>query len=219
ILPRSGGIKIDWRVLLFTLTASIFTGILFGLAPAIQASKPDLNDSLKEGGRTGSGSKQRIRSILIIAEIAMALVLLVGAGLVIRSFAILGKVSPGFDARNVVALDLSLGPRVYSDPLRVSNLYRQLFQSLKSVPGVQAAAATTLLPLDGSDNELFFYINGRPIPQPSELPLAMSYFTTPDYFNAMRIPLLKGRFFDDHDNENTRRVMVIDESLEREFFP
>jgi predicted permease len=219
VLPRTGDIKTDWRVLLFTLAASIFTGVLFGLAPAVQASSPDLNDSLKEGGRSGSGSKQRIRSALIVAEIAMALVLLVGAGLVIRSFAILGRVNPGFDPRNVVALDLSLGPRAYSEPSRINNLYRQLFENLKSVPGVQAAAATTLLPLDGSDSELFFYINDRPIPPASELPLAMNYFTTPDYFSAMRIPLIKGRFFDEHDNENNKRVMVIDESLERQFFP
>ena len=219
VLPRTGEINVDWRVLLFTLTASILTGILFGLAPAVQGSRTDLNDSLKEGGRTGTGSRQHIRSVLIVAEIAMALVLLVGAGLVIRSFAILGTVNPGFDPGHVVALDLSLGPRAYSDPLRVSNLYRQLFQNLKSVPGVQAAAATTLLPLGGSDSELFFYVNSRPVPPASELPLAMNYFITPDYFDAMRIPLLKGRFFDERDNENSRRVMVIDESLEGQFFP
>jgi putative ABC transport system permease protein len=219
ILPRTGEIKIDTQVLLFTLAASVLTGVLFGLAPALQASNPDLNDILKEGGRTGTGGRQRLRSGLIVAEVALALVLLIGAGLVIRSVAILQKVSPGFDPKNVVAMDVTLSPTAYSDQAKAANLFRDLLDRIGSLPGVQAAATTDLLPLGGGDSELFFYATERPKPPDSELPLAMSYNTSPGYFEAMRIPLQRGRYFDWHDDSKTERVMVVDENLAREFFP
>jgi predicted permease len=218
-LPRTGEIRIDTRVLIFTLAASILTGVLFGLAPAMQASNPDLNDVLKEGGRTGTGGKQKLRASLIVAEVALALVLLIGAGLVIRSVAILQNVNPGFDPRNVVALDVTLSPTAYSEPVKVNNLYRDLLDRIRNLPGVQAAATTDLLPLGGGDSELFFYVTERPKPPESELPLAMTYFISPGYFETMRIPLLKGRYFDERDNSTSQRMMVVDENLARQFFP
>jgi putative ABC transport system permease protein len=218
VLPRTGEIRIDTRVLLFTLAASIVTGMLFGLAPALQASNPDLNDILKEGGRTGTGGKPRLRAALIIAEVALALVLLIGAGLVIRTVAILQKVNPGFDPKNVVAMDVTPSPTAYSDPTKTANLYRDLLDRIRSLPGVQAAATTDLLPLDGSDSELLFYVTERPKPPDSELPLAMTYNISPGYFEAMHIPLLKGRYLDERDDSKTERVMVVDENLAREFF-
>jgi predicted permease len=218
-LPRTGEIRIDTRVLMFTLAASLLTGVLFGLAPALQTSSPDLNDVLKEGGRTGTAGKQKLRAGLIIAEVAVALLLLIGAGLVIRSVAILQDVNPGFNPKNVVAMDVSLSPTAYSEPSKTTNLFVSLLDRIRSLPGVQAAATTDLLPLGGGDSELFFYVTERPKPPESELPLAMAYHTSPGYFEAMRIPLLKDRYFDERDDSKSQRMMVVDENLARQFFP
>ena len=219
ILPRAGEIKTDASVMLFTLSASILTGIIFGLAPALQASRPDLNETLKEGGRSATGGKQSVRHALVVGEVALALVLLVGAGLLIRSFISVSRVNPGFDPRNVLSLQLSLSPAAYSDASKIRNFYREFLERTRRLPGVQAAGATDLLPLGGNDDELFFYISGRPVPPPSELPLTMSYMTTTGYLEAMRIPLRKGRYFEERDDEKSARVAVIDENMFRQYFP
>src|SRR5262249_54905166 len=188
-LPRVTDIKVDTNVLLFTLLASILTGVVFGLAPALQASTPNLNETLKEGGRSGSSGRQGIRSVLVIAEIAISLILLVGSGLLIRSFVALNQVNAGFDDRNLLTFDISLSPKEYSEALKVRQFFKQFLEKVESLQGVQSVAATSLLPLGGSDNENQFFISGRPRPSPSELPLAMNYFTSPGYLKTMRIPL------------------------------
>ncbi|HMG33330.1 MAG TPA: ABC transporter permease [Blastocatellia bacterium] len=218
-LPRVNEIKVDANVLLFTAVASIITGIVFGLAPALQASNPNLNETLKEGGRSGSSGRQGLRSTLVVAEIAISLVLLVGSGLLIRSFIALNRVNPGFDDRNLLTFDVSLSSKEFAEAAKVRRFFKQLLERIEARPGVQAAAMTDLLPLNGGDNENWFYITNRPKPSPSELPLAMSYITSPGYLNAMKIPLVQGRFFEESDTLTSVPVMVIDEHMAAQYFP
>jgi len=217
VLPRAASITIDARVLLFTLAGSILTGIVFGIVPAVQISKTDLNETLKEGGRSNAPGKQGIRNALVITEFALALVLLVGAGLLIRSLISLSKVSPGFDPKGVLSFKMSLSPGAFPSPIKTRAFYKDFLNGLTRLPGVQAAAATSLLPFEG-DNEWPFYITGRPVPPATDYPLAMMYTTTTGYLDAMRIPLLQGRFFDERDNENSTRVAVVDQNMATKYF-
>lgn len=218
-LPRVDDIKVDTNVLLFTLAASIITGIVFGLAPALQSSNPNLNETLKEGGRSGSSGRQGLRSALVVAEIAISLILLVGSGLLVRSFIALNHVNAGFDDRNLLTFDISLSKKEFAEAAKIRRFYDQFLQKVAALPGVESAATTDLLPLSGGDSESQFYVSNRPKPSPSELPLAMNYFTTPGYQKAMRIPLLQGRFFEDRDTLSAAPVMVIDENMAKEYFP
>ncbi|HEU4391488.1 MAG TPA: FtsX-like permease family protein, partial [Blastocatellia bacterium] len=205
--------------LLFTLVASILTGVVFGLAPALQSSNPNLNETLKEGGRSVSSGRQRLRSALVVAEIAISLVLLVGSGLLIRSFVALNQVNAGFDDSNLLTFDVSLSSKEFAEAPKVRRFFKQLLEKIEGLPGVQAAASTDLLPLGGSDSENQFFITNRPKPSPSELPLAMSYITSPDYLTAMKIPLRQGRFFKESDTLTSAPVMVIDENMMTQYFP
>jgi len=218
-LPRVNEIKVDANVLLFTLVASIITGLVFGVTPALQASNPNLNEMLKEGGRSGSSGRQGLRSALVVAEIAISLVLLVGSGLLIRSFIALNRVNPGFDDRNLLTFDVSLSSKEFAEAPKVRRFFMQLLEKIEALPGVQRAGTTDLLPLGGSDSENQFFITNRPRPSPSELPLAMSYITSPGYLTAMKIPLLQGRFFEDSDTLASTSVMVIDENMAAQYFP
>jgi putative ABC transport system permease protein len=218
-LPRISDINVDVNVVLFTLTASIITGVIFGLAPALQASNPNLNETLKEGGRSGSSGRQGLRSTLVIAEIAISLVLLVGAGLLIRSFIALNQVNPGFDDRNLLTFDISLSAKEFAEAPKVRRFYKDFQGKIETLPGVQSVATTELLPLSGSDSENQFYVTNRPKPSPSELPLAMSYITSPGYLKAMNISLLQGRYFEESDTLTSVPVMVIDENMASEYFP
>ena len=218
-LPRVDEISVDANVLLFTLAASIITGVVFGLAPAFQASNPNLNEMLKEGGRSGSSGRQRLRSALVVAEIAISLILLVGSGLLIRSFIALSRVNAGFDDRNLLTFDVSLSTKEFAEAPKVRRFFKQLIERIESLPGVQTAASTDLLPLGGSDSENQFFITNRPKPSPSELPLAMSYITSAGYLTAMKIPLLHGRFFEETDTLTSTPVIVIDENMAAQYFP
>jgi predicted permease len=218
-LPRVNEIKVDADVLLFTLIASIITGVVFGLAPALQASNPNLNETLKEGGRSGSSGRQGLRSALVVAEIAISLFLLVGSGLLIRSFVALNRVSAGFDDRNLLTFNVSLSSKEFSEASKVRRFLKQLVEKIEVLPGVQNASMTDLLPLGGGDSENQFYITNRPKPSPSELPLAMSYITSPGYLATMKIPLLHGRFFQESDTLTSTPVIVIDETFAAQYFP
>jgi putative ABC transport system permease protein len=218
-LPRTNDIKVDGSVLLFTLAASILTGLVFGLAPALQAASPNLNESLKEGGRSGSSGRQGLRNALVVAEIAISLVLLAGAGLLVRSFIALNNVNAGFDDRSLLTFDVSLSPKEYSDGSKTRAFLKQFVETIGAMPGVRSAATTELLPLGGSDNESQFYVTGRPRPGPSELPLAMQYVVSPGYLKTMNIPLLKGRFFEDGDTQASGLVTVVDEHMAKQYFP
>jgi putative ABC transport system permease protein len=219
-VPRLADARVDLRVLGFTLGVAVLTGLVFGLAPALQASKTDLNESLKETERGQTGSRQGLRAALVVAEVALALVLLIGAGLMVKSLWQLQKVETGFDPNRVLALQLSLkGDK--ADPAKVQNFVAQVEQRVKSLPGVQAVAFTNGLPFAGAA-EHSFGIVGRPLPagEADETPYsAVRYTTSPDYLRALGIKLRKGRYLTARDRADSPPVVVIDETLAQKYFP
>ncbi|HYP26432.1 MAG TPA: ABC transporter permease [Blastocatellia bacterium] len=219
-IPRSGEIRLDAQVFGFTLGISILSGLLFGIIPALHASRSNLNESLKEGGRgSGQGSSpNRTRNILVVSEVALALVLLIGGGLLIRSFVRLTSVPPGFDPENLVAMRVALPASKYGQPHQKASFFKQLIERVESLPNVRSVAATTNLPLSGTNMSFRFMIEGRPAP-PSEILLAQYHAVSPNYFGAMGIPLLQGRDFTERDTETAPAVVIINETLARRFFP
>jgi predicted permease len=220
-LPRAESIGLDWGVLLFTLALSIAASIGFGLAPALRTSQPDLQPALKEGGRGGTGSRQRAQSALVVTEVAMALVLLAGAGLMIRSLEALLRADPGFDARRVVTFRVALPPTPQAaGDAAVQAAWRRLHERLASLPGVEAVSLSAGTRLLKSDDERLFWIAGRPRPASiSEMSWTLFYAVEPEYFKAMGIRLLRGRLLAPQDDERAPHVVVIDESFAGRFFP
>jgi len=219
-LPRAEEIGIDSHVLLFTVGVSVLTGILFGLVPAIKTLRPDMHETLKEGGRGSSGARHRTQSVFVIVEMAMALVLLIGAGLMIRSLAALWGVNPGFDARNVLSFNISVtsDPAITADQLRAK--YRETLRQFERVPGVDGVSVIGgSLPMTG-DSEVPFWIEGQAKPaNENEMPFALFYLVSPAYQPVMRIPMERGRFFNARDDEHTPVVAVIDASFAHKYFP
>src|SRR5215216_4200261 len=210
---------INFPVLLFTLGLSLFSGIVFGLAPAFQASKPNLNDSLKEGSRQNTGSSHRLRSSLVVFEVALSLMLLVGAGLLARSFLSLLKTNPGFNADNVLTMNLVLpGAKYREQPLRAA-FYNDLVQRVKTYPGVESAAAVNYLPLGGSNSSDSYLVEGVPEPALGDENEGRYRVCTPDYFRTMGIPLRKGRTFTDQDKAGATPVVIVNETLARKHWP
>jgi putative ABC transport system permease protein len=220
-IPRLEEVALDGRVLAFTLAVSVLTGLIFGAVPAFQASKPDLNESLKEGGRSSAGGAghRRVRSIFVVSEVALALVLLVGAGLMIRSFIKLSQVDPGFNPDNLLTARVLLPGSKYGDNPKRAAFFQQAVERIETIPGVQAAGAISWLPLVGLGSATSFWVDGRPEPPPGEKPVTDVRVITPGFFAAMGIPLIKGRIFDEHDTAQSPRVLIINETLAREFFP
>ena len=216
-LPRVKDVALDGRVLGFTLLVTLITGIVFGLVPALQASRPNLNETLKEGGRGTTGGHHRIRSSLVITEVALALVLLVGAGLLIRSFIRLQQVNPGFNTKNAMSANVALPGRKYPNSDQYLSFFTQLMEKIAALPGVVAVGATQSLPIQG-DYLVGFNIQGRPPDPPGEDKSTNYYAVTPDYFKAMGIPLLRGRLFTEQDSKNAPRVAVINETMARTYF-
>ena len=219
-LPRSQEIGLDGRVLIFTLLASVVAGILFGLAPALKTSQPNLQDTLRESGRGGSGARNRAQGVFVAIEMAMALVLLIGAGLMVRSLVDLWNVKPGFDPHGVLTFGVAMSPSLGATPASSRAAIRSLEEQLKNVPGVEAVApATGALPMYG-DDELPFWPADQPQPaNESEMHQSLFYITQPGYLKAMGISLLRGRFLNADDNETSPAVVVIDEDFAREYFP
>jgi putative ABC transport system permease protein len=221
-IPRIGehgtGVSLDWRVLVFTFAAAMLTGILFGLVPALSASRSDINNTLRESGsRAGSGMRHnKTRSILVITEMALALILLVGAVLLIRTFGALRSVDPGFDARNVLTMEMSLAGARFEKAAAVDQLERDGRQRIESLPGVTSAALTCCLPLEGGFG-LPFTIEGQP---PKEGPNVDGAWisVSPRYFDVFRIPIVKGRVFADRDNGVGPRVVIVNEEFAKKFF-
>jgi putative ABC transport system permease protein len=220
-IPRVKEIKLDGWVLGFSLLVSIVTGLIFGLLPALQASKPDLNEALKEGSRGASGGirSNRIRSVFVIAEVAICLVLLIGAGLMIKSFTRLTNISPGFDPDNVLSFGVSLSGSRYREPASINGFYKQTLDRLSSLPGVQSAAVVTALPMAGSFGSRYFGIEGRPPQPPGQGFNANTNLATPGYFATMKIPLLEGREFEDRDAQGTPDVVIVNQEAVRLFWP
>jgi len=198
----------------------VLTSLVFGFAPAVQMARPDLTGSLKEGGRGASGGagRRRLRQTLVVAEIALAAVLLIGAGLLIRSFWNLQHVDPGFRQENLIAVSLALASPRYADDGQATAFYGQLVERAAALPGVEAAAVANALPFS-SDYVNGFRIQERPEPAPGEWPATNYYAVSPDYFKAMGIPLRRGRLFTDQDREGAPRVVVINEAMARRMFP
>ncbi len=220
-LPRASEVNIDSRVMVFSLLLSLVAGIIFGLAPALQATRTDLNAGLKEGGRSGprhSGGN-RLRGMLVIAEVAVSLTLLVGAGLLIKSFARLQGISPGFDVVNLLAVRLSLPSPRYSRPDTVKVFYDKLAERLAILPGVEDVGATNVLPLSGMNVRTEFTIVGRPPLSPTDAPAAQNRWVSPGYFHTMKIPIVQGRDFTVADGERAAGVVIIDEALARRYWP
>ncbi len=221
-IPRASEIGLDGRVLLFTCAVSLLTGIVFGLVPAWQASKPDLNETLKESARGTSGGlkRQYMRSTLVVLEVAVALVLLIGGGLLIRSFYRLMQVNPGFRLEKLLSFSVNLPSARYSEQQQVVGFYTNLLDRLKALPGVESVAATSGLPLGNNGWQTSFSIEGRPEPEPGKWPLTEAAAVAPGYFTTMGMPLLKGRTFTDQDNrKDAPRVMIVDPSFAERYWP
>jgi putative ABC transport system permease protein len=216
-VPRLDQVGLDARVLGFTVGVVGLVSLLFGLAPALQASKTDLNDVLKEGGRESSG-RNRVRAFIVVSEIALSVLLLIGAGLLIKSFMLLREVNPGFDAENVLTMRVALDG-TYTDPQQQATFYHELTRRVSALPGVESAGATLTLPLGGTDFDVgrTFVPEGRPLA--TEEALVTDYFVvTPDYFKTMRIPVKTGRSFTDLDTAENPKVVVLNESIVRRVF-
>jgi putative ABC transport system permease protein len=223
-IPRIGEhgslVMLDGRVLAFTLAISFLTGILFGLIPAFNASRADVNATLKESGsRSGSAFRQnKARSLLVIVEMTLAVILLVGAGLMIRTFGVLRSVDPGFDAHNVLTMEMSLTGARFEKAAGVTQLVRDAQRRIESLPGVTAFASTCCLPLEGGFG-LPFEIEGRPAADPTNAPEASWHTVSPRYFDIFHIPLLRGRLFTDRDDASAGGVVVINEGLAKQYWP
>ena len=217
--PFVDRIALDARVLLFTLGVSVVTGFLFGLIPAIQVSKVDPHTTLKEGGRTGaSGGRSRFKAVLVVAEVALALVLLIGAGLMIRSFAQVGAIDPGFRAERVISTRVALPPAEYTDFQQWYGFYGRLIERVQSLPGVISAGVNSAVPLASGSSESGAIPDNRPV-EGDSMASALFQAASGDYFGTMGIPLLRGRLFDDQDIEGRTLVAVIDETMANEFWP
>ncbi len=219
-LPRASEIGLDARVLLFTMGISLLCGILFGLAPALRTSSSNLQDTLKEGGRGSGGGKHRAHGVFVVAEVAMALVLLISAGLMIRSLGALWRVNPGFDSRNVLTFSVSLSPSMKdanADAIRAA--LRQVQSKVESTPGVKSASLSWgAVPL-GDDDEDVFWLEGQPKPaNVNDMSWTLSYVVQEDYLKVLGIPLERGRFFTAQDNERAPHVAVIDDVFARRYF-
>jgi len=219
-IPRAQELTLDARVLGFTFGISLLTGLLFGLVPALQSSKTDLHETLKEGGRSGTaGTPRGVRSLLVVAEVALALVLLVGAGLLIKSFLRLQEVNPGFQPQNLLVMQLSLPETKYREPQQIDGFFQQALQQIGALPGVQSAGVASSIPMSGGGSSGSFSIEGRVV-QPGEMaPWGNRWWVGSTYFQTMNIPLIKGRFFTDRDVAEAPGVAIIDETMARKFWP
>jgi putative ABC transport system permease protein len=200
-IPRSKEIGLDWRVLAFTIGVSFVTGILFGLVPALQAGVVDVHETLKETGR-GTSGRHWLRSCLVVAEVASTLVLLISAGLMIRSFYRLQKVNPGFSYEHLTSFSVALPGKKYKSNEQQVDFYKRLLENLRGLPGVEATAAASGLPLGNNGWQTSFVIDGRPKPPRNQTPLMEACLVTTDYFRAMNIPLKSGRYFTDRDDRS-----------------
>ena len=216
-IPLLPAISTDASVLLFTLGVSLLTGLLFGLAPALQTSNPALTDTLKEGERNSSPGHNRTGKILVVAEVALTLVLLIGAGLLVKSFWRLMGVDPGFNPENLLAMQISVNAGADEGP-RVANFLDQLQQRVKQLPGVESVAISNGLPFEGA-NWPAFIIEGQAPPEPGREPNGILYITSTDYLQTLGITLLRGRAFSAHDTPGTTPVVLIDEVFARQYFP
>ncbi|HYE85016.1 MAG TPA: ABC transporter permease [Vicinamibacterales bacterium] len=219
-LPRAQGIAVDWPVAAFSLGLSILTGLIFGLVPAWQSTRFDIRESLNEESRGGSGSIRhtRMRSVLVVAEIALALVLLVGAGLLLRSFSALTKVSPGFDPSNLLVINLPLSPRTYGDATVRNATIDRIVERVQALPGVEQASIATMIPMAGAGATIHFNRAAFPPKGPEDYVMAGYRAVTPEHLAVLGVPLKRGRHIDGRDRQGAPAVVVINESMAKQYF-
>jgi predicted permease len=219
-LPRSEEIALDSHVLLYTLGISVLTGVVFGLIPALKMMRPDTHETLKEGGRGGSGARHRMQNVFIVVEMAMAVVLLIGAGLMIRTLSALGSINPGFDPKNVLTFSVSSASNSAptADTLRAK--FRENLRRISDIRGVESVSLIGgSLPMSG-DSEIPFWLESQPKPATdNEMPFALFYLVNPGYHEALKIPIERGRALSEHDDEHGPAVALIDATLARKYFP
>jgi len=219
VIARLDEVGLDWRVLGFTLGVSCLTGVFFGLAPALQISRPDLQRTLKESGRGFAGAGgHRLRGLLVIAEIALSLVLLVGAGLLIRSFIRLQNVDPGFNPEGLLTLRVEISDDKARDQARVANFYQQVIDRAQALPGVEAAGVVTATPIVTPGIRSYIIIEDKPDPPPGQPQLANNRVVSPDYFRTLGVPLLTGRLLSAQDNAQAPPAVVINQALARRYW-
>jgi putative ABC transport system permease protein len=219
MLPAEANVHMDYGVFLFTMIVGILTGILFGLAPALSSTRPDLTGSLKEGGRTTAGlARRRIRTALVLAEVAMSFVLLAGASLLIRSLNRLASVNPGVDTTEVLAMDLPMPQTQFTSGTALANYLSEVTENVRSVPGVRDASITDRPPMEGYANGAAFLIEGRPNVPYSQRPLSGFKIVGPSYFYTVGMRLLKGRGLEESDVANATPVTVINETMAKIYF-
>ena len=216
--PLSIDVHIDWRVLLFSLAVSLLAGTIFGLAPALQATRPGLSQALRETSAQGGAARTRLRSVLVVAQIAISLVVLIAAGLVVRTLQQLQTMNPGFDTQNGLTMSFDLGLQGF-DEARGQQFYRQLAERVQALPGVKAAAVSSYIPLMLNYNSRNVFIEGQPAQRGENVPNAMNAAVGPRYFETMRTALVQGREFTDQDQEKSERVAVVNETFVRRLMP
>jgi putative ABC transport system permease protein len=218
-IPRALQVGLDWRVLAFTFLVSVLTGIIFGLVPALHSSKTELTESLKEGGRgSGEGARRnRIRGVLVVSELAIAVILLVGAGLLIQSLWRLRQVSPGFESENLLTLVVGI-PEVKYPTEKQAQFYRELVARVQSLPGVRSAGAVIPLPLSGDMFRISFETEGRPVAK-GDQPSADFFAIGDGYFKTLGVSMLQGRDFNERDNKQAPAVIIVNQAFARKFFP
>ncbi len=220
-VPRLMEVNLDFRVLMVIFAISVATGIIFGLIPALASAKPELTEALKEGGRgsTSGVSRNRVRNALVIMEVALALVLLVGASLLLKSFVRLQNVDPGFDPKNVLTMEVSLPAAKYLPGRPVGDFYAEFVRHIAELPGVEAAATTMILPLSGTNSDSSFSIEGASQGQTRVFPDEEIRVISPDYFKVLKVPLRAGRFFDQRETADSPRSVIINQAFARKWFP
>ena len=220
-VPRLREVNLDATVLLLTLVISVVTGILFGIAPALASAKPELTEALKEGGRGASSGARRnqLRNALVVSEIALALVLLIAAGLLVKSFVRIQNVNPGFNPKNIVTTELSLPLLKYPRGKPVIDFCAEVLRRVRALPGIQTAAFTNVLPLSGSNTDNSFHIEGRNEMQTKVFPDEEIRIITPDYFRVLQVPLIRGRVFTEADTADAPGVVIINQVMAKKYWP
>jgi putative ABC transport system permease protein len=220
-LPRMQKVAVDWPVVWFAVALALVTGVIFGLIPALQATQVPVRESLNEEGRgSSSSSRQRkIRSTLVVVEIGLALVLLVGAGLLLRSFSALTRTAPGFTPQNLLVINLPLSPRTYQSDMSRTMAVERIIEGVRGIPGVQGAAITTMLPMAGAGATIHFNRAAYPPKGPDDYIMAGLRAVTPDYLGTLGVPLRRGRMLSARDRNSAPRVVVINESMAQSYFP
>jgi predicted permease len=216
--PLSMDINIDWRVLLFSLFVSVLAGMIFGLAPALQATRPGVSQALRETSAQGGAARTRLRSVLVVAQIAISLVVLIAAGLVVRTLQQLQMMNPGFDPSNALTMSFDLGLQGY-DEQRGQQFYHQLTERVQALPGVKSATVSSYIPLSLNYNSRNIFVEGQPAERGENVPTAMNASAGPRYFETMGTPIVQGREFNDRDQAKTEQVVIVNETFVRRLLP